>query len=64
MAAYEKSRIELDRATGLLLDHAGIIMTDAERGQATHMPNVPYVAPRKDVKPVMEAPQQQPSLQQ
>jgi len=60
MAAYEKSRIELDRATGLLLDHAGIVMADAERGQVTHMPNVPYVAPRKDLKSVMEAPQQQP----
>jgi outer membrane protein len=60
MAAYEKSRIEMDRATGLLLDHAGIVMDDAERGQVTHMPNVPYAAPRKDVKSVMEAPQQQP----
>src|ERR1700680_2661656 len=30
MAAYEKSRIELDRATGLLLDHAGIVMGGAE----------------------------------
>jgi outer membrane protein len=59
MAAYEKSRIEMDRATGLLLDHAGIVMDDAERGQVTHMPNVPYAAPRKDVKSVMEAPQQQ-----
>jgi len=59
MAAYEKSRIELDRATGLLLDHAGIVMADAERGQVTHMPNVPYVTPRRDVKSVMEAPQQQ-----
>ncbi len=59
MAAYEKSRIELDRATGLLLDHAGIVMADAERGQVTHMPNVPYVAPRKDVKSVMETPRQQ-----
>jgi len=46
MAAYEKSRLELDRATGSLLDHAGIILADAERGQVTHMPNVPYVAPR------------------
>ncbi|HXX00767.1 MAG TPA: TolC family protein, partial [Candidatus Acidoferrales bacterium] len=27
-AAYEKSRIELDRATGLLLDHAGIDIAD------------------------------------
>ena len=59
MAAYEKSRIEMDRATGLLLDHAGIVMGDAERGQVTRMPNVPYVAPRKDIKSVMEAPQQQ-----
>jgi hypothetical protein len=63
MAAYEKSRIELDRATGLLLDHAGIVMSDAERGQVTHRPNIPYVAPRKDVKSVMEAPQQQPPPQ-
>src|SRR6202451_3270152 len=42
MAAYEKSRIAMDRATGLLLDHAGIVMADAERGQVTHMPNVPF----------------------
>jgi len=48
-AAYEKSRIELDRATGLLLDHAGIDVGDANRGQVTHLPNVPYVAPREDV---------------
>jgi len=64
MAAYEKSRIELDRATGLLLDHAGIVMSDAERGEVTHMPNVPYVAPRKDVNTIMQAPQQQPQPQQ
>jgi outer membrane protein len=50
-AAYEKSRIELDRATGLLLDHAGIDIADATRGQVTHLPNVPYVAPRTDVVP-------------
>ncbi len=50
-AAYEKSRIELDRATGLLLDHAGIDVADATRGQVTHLPNVPYVAPRTDVTP-------------
>jgi outer membrane protein len=48
-AAYEKSRIELDRATGLLLDHAGIDIADATRGQVTHLPSVPYVAPRQDV---------------
>jgi len=50
-AAYEKSRIELDRATGLLLDHSGIDVADATRGQVTHLPNVPYVAPRPDVVP-------------
>jgi len=53
MASYEKSRLELDRATGLLLDHAGIIMADAERGEVTHMPNVPYVAPRTNPESVM-----------
>jgi outer membrane protein len=49
MAAYEKSRLELDRATGLLLDHAGIQLADATRGSVSAMPNVPYVAPRKDI---------------
>jgi len=48
MAAYEKSRVELDRATGVTLDHAGISIDDAARGEVTRMPNVPYVAPRKD----------------
>jgi outer membrane protein len=53
-AAYEKSRIELDRATGLLLDHAGIDVADATRGQVTHLPNVPYVAPRQDASPAVQ----------
>jgi outer membrane protein TolC len=48
MAAYEKSRVELDRAVGTLLDHNGISIDDAARGQVTHIPNVPYVSPRKD----------------
>jgi outer membrane protein len=51
MAAYAKARVELDRATGLLLDNAGIIMSDAEKGEVTHMPKTPYVAPRTDVQP-------------
>jgi outer membrane protein len=55
MAAYEKARVELDRAVGTLLDHNGISIDDAARGQVTRMPNVPYVAPRKDVA---AAPQQ------
>src|SRR5580704_9057699 len=58
-AAYEKARVEMDRATGLLLDHTGIVMADAERGEVTHMPDVPYVAPRQDVQPGA-APQPQP----
>jgi outer membrane protein TolC len=45
-ALYEKAEVELDRAIGLLLDHAGILIADAERGQATHAPNIPHVAPR------------------
>ncbi|HYM04993.1 MAG TPA: TolC family protein [Terriglobales bacterium] len=49
MAAYEKAQVELDRATGLLLDHAGILLADAERGEVTHMPSVPYIAPRPEV---------------
>jgi outer membrane protein len=55
-AAYEKSRIELDRATGLLLDHAGIDVADATRGQVTHLPSIPYLAPRQE-----SAPETQPS---
>lgn len=49
MAAYEKSRVELDRAVGTLLDHNAISLDDAARGQVTRMPTVPYVAPRKDL---------------
>lgn len=49
-AAYEKSRVELDRATGLLLDNSGIVLEDAEQGNVSHMPHVPFVAPRTDVQ--------------
>jgi len=55
MAAYEKSRVELDRATGVTLDHAGISVDDAARGQVTRIPNVPYIAPRKEA-PAMISP--------
>jgi len=54
MVAYEKSRVELDRATGQLLDHGGISIDDAARGQVTRMPAVPYIAPRKDVPSVAQ----------
>lgn len=63
-AAYEKSRIELDRATGLLLDHSGINVAEATRGQVQHQPTVQYVAPRQDLTPrgkqSESAPQSQP----
>jgi len=56
--AYEKSRIELDRATGTLLDHNGISVDDAARGQVSRLPNVPYIAPRKDLPSVAQPPLQ------
>jgi outer membrane protein TolC len=59
MAAYEKSRVELERATGSLLDHNGISIDDAARGQVTHLPNIPYVAPRKELPLVQPAAQPQ-----
>jgi len=50
-AAYEKAEIELDRAIGLLLDHAGIQIADAERGEVTHAPNIPHVVARPAEQP-------------
>ena len=49
-AAYAKSLVEMDRATGLLLEHAGIVLADAEKGEVTHMPKIPSVGPRTDVQ--------------
>ena len=63
-AAYQKAQVELDRATGLLLDHAGIMVADAERGQVTHMPNIPYVAPRQNPQSVMPPTQTAPAQPQ
>jgi outer membrane protein TolC len=64
LVAYEKSRVELDRATGLLLDHEGISIDDAARGEVTRMPNVPFIAPRKELpsvaQPVPQTPVSQP----
>ena len=62
-AAYEKSRIELERATGLLLEHAGINIDDATRGRVSHLPNVPYVEPRQDLTPATQPPQSAPAPQ-
>jgi outer membrane protein len=54
-AAYEKSRVELDRSTGLTLSHLGVEIADAERGQVTKDPTVPYVVPRAEVVPQSQA---------
>ncbi len=58
-ALYEKAEVELDRSVGLLLDHAGILIGDAERGQVTHAPNIPHVAPRPPEQMPANAPAQQ-----
>src|SRR5436190_1773886 len=48
MTAYEKSRVELDRVTGLTLTHNGIEISDAERGQVQHMPSMQGAVPREN----------------
>ena len=63
MAAYEKSRVELDRVIGFTLDRLGILVADAERGQVTKMPAVPYATQRQDVTPDATPQQQQPQAQ-
>jgi len=50
-AAYEKAEVELDRAIGLLLDHAGIQIADAMRGEVTHAPSIPHVVARPADQP-------------
>jgi outer membrane protein TolC len=50
-STYVKSRVELDRVTGLTLDHVGVLLADAESGGVTKMPHVPYVTPRAPEQP-------------
>ena len=49
MAAYEKSRVELDRVTGLTLTHNGIEIADAESGHVHKAPEIPGVMPRTNL---------------
>jgi len=58
MAAYEKSRVDLDRATGRLLDTTGIQISDAERGEVTNLPHVPDVTSRRDLPSATPQPNQ------
>ena len=53
-AAFEKSLLELDRSTGLLLEHAHIDVADATSGQVTHLPEVPFVAPSENAVPTTQ----------
>jgi outer membrane protein len=48
MSTYEKSIVELDRATGVTLAHAGIEIEEAVRGEVQQMPHFTGVAPRTD----------------
>jgi outer membrane protein TolC len=48
MSTYEKSIVELDRATGLTLAHTGIEVEDAVQGQVRQLPHFAGVAPSKD----------------
>ncbi len=59
-AAYEKAEIELDRSIGLLLEHAGVEIADALRGEVTHTPNIPHVVARPADQPVPAPPPAQP----
>ncbi len=61
MSNYQKARVELDRTIGATLDRMGILMADAERGEVTKMPNVPYVTARpvEQTTPVNPPPQPQ-----
>src|ERR1700675_4176983 len=62
-AAYEKAEVELDRAIGLLLDHAGIQIAEAERGEVTHAPNIPHVVERRTDQPMPANPTAPPPAQ-
>lgn len=59
MAAYEKSRVELDRVMGLTLTHNGVEIADAEAGKVTRMPAVPGIQQRQETAepPAMQPPQ-------
>jgi hypothetical protein len=57
MSTYEKSIVELDRATGLTLARAGIEIEEAVRGEVQQTPHFAGVAPRKDAGPEESWPQ-------
>ena len=56
MSAYVKSRVELDRVTGLTLSRTGIQIQDAESGHVNAVPILPGVEPRPDTPSTAPAP--------
>src|SRR5260370_16349322 len=68
MSAYEKSRVELDRVPGNILQHNSIQLADTEAGVVNVMPVTPNVVPRTEPitdqsQPLPQVPPQ-PQLQQ
>jgi outer membrane protein TolC len=54
-AAYEKSRVELDRVTAATLTRNRIELDDAESGMVRTLPSVPGVTPRTEEQPKPQA---------
>ncbi len=61
LSSYEKSRVELDRVTGLTLTHNNIDLAQAESGKVVSMPHVPGVGPRTEQNPQNPSPTPAPS---
>jgi outer membrane protein TolC len=69
MTTYSKSKVDLDRATGLTITNNNIQIGDAESGHVSNMPTIPGVVPSNTVQPnqtqapappQIQAPTQQP----
>jgi outer membrane protein TolC len=56
-AAYEQSKVEMDRATGLTLANLGIQLVEAQSGNVQHLPHVPGVVPASTATPSPASPQ-------
>jgi outer membrane protein TolC len=50
MSAYQESRVEMDRVTGMTLVNLGIDVADAESGDVKHLPKVPNVVPASSLR--------------
>ena len=62
---YEKSKVQLDLATGLTLTHNGVVMSEAENGKVQTLPHVPGIVPRQPSQELQfeQEPQQGPPPQ-